>query len=147
MCIRDRHIAVDLGNLAIVGLLLDDPRVNVNAKSQQLQYTPLHLAADNGYVDCMRALLLKEAHVDVFSVRGQTPLQLCCKQAFIDCVQLLLEHGADVNTQVGLQGDQGKKTFFFFKKKTKTRFFLKKKNKKTFFFCLKRVFFSFKQIL
>ncbi|KAK7602697.1 hypothetical protein V9T40_006671 [Parthenolecanium corni] len=93
------HIAVDLGKYPIVKLLLDDPRTNVNAKTLPLHYTALHLAADNGYTECMQALLRSEACVNVTSTRGHTPLHLCCKQSFIDCVQLLLEHGADVNTQ------------------------------------------------
>lgn len=93
------HIAVDLGNHPIVELLLEDPRINVNLADNQQKYTALHLAAENGYADCIQALLRKGARVNVSNVRGQTPLHLCCKHAFTDCVQLLLAHGANVNAQ------------------------------------------------
>lgn len=95
------HIAVDLGNHPVVELLLDDPRIDVNCVDQQRQYTALHLAAENGYADCMQALLRKGAHVNDTTDRGHTALHLCCKQAFVDCVQLLLAHGANVNAQDG----------------------------------------------
>lgn len=93
------HIASDIGNLRILRELLDDKRVKINAKTKAEKYTALHLAAENGYGDCLQLLLKHDADVNAQSAKLQTPLYLACKQAHIDCVEILLEHEATVNVQ------------------------------------------------
>ncbi|CAH1255076.1 ASB18 [Branchiostoma lanceolatum] len=60
--------------------------------------TPLYVTAKNGYVDCMRHLLNRQADVD-YAPSGWTPLHAAVDAGHVDCVRLLLDYGADVTME------------------------------------------------
>ncbi|XP_055955079.1 ankyrin repeat and SOCS box protein 16 isoform X3 [Patella vulgata] len=62
----------------------------------------LHIAADNGLVDCVKMLLSHGAFVDIQSSEGYTPLMVCCyckadPESVLCIIKMLLDVGADVN--------------------------------------------------
>jgi len=59
--------------------------------------TALHLAADNGHVECTRLVLSKGAAVHLCNRYGNTALHLASDRGFADCARLLLEAGAAVD--------------------------------------------------
>ncbi|KAI8486430.1 Ankyrin repeat and SOCS box protein 10 [Branchiostoma belcheri] len=60
--------------------------------------TPLYVTAKNGYVDCMRHLLNRQAEVD-YAPGGWTPLHAAVDAGHVDCVGLLLDYGADITME------------------------------------------------
>ena len=71
--------------------------VNVNCRETRDRRTPLMLAAENGFVQCVELLLDKGADVNVTNIYGYTPLIYAAKKGSRECVKLLLDKGADVN--------------------------------------------------
>lgn len=69
----------------------------------------LHLAAMNGHLPCVQALVAKRsslvatryaaATVDIFNMRAETPLFLAAVEGHADVVKFLLDHGADPSVQ------------------------------------------------
>ncbi|KAK6194893.1 hypothetical protein SNE40_000429 [Patella caerulea] len=62
----------------------------------------LHIASDNGLVDCVKMLLSHGAFADIQSSEGYTPLMVCCyskadPESVLSIVKMLLDAGADVN--------------------------------------------------
>ncbi|XP_042877702.1 ankyrin repeat and SOCS box protein 3-like [Penaeus japonicus] len=68
-------------------------------------WQPLHEAAYNGHVECVRLLTMSDdVEVDALTHEGATPLQLACRQGtqHTEVVKLLTKAGADPNM---LKGD------------------------------------------
>lgn len=65
--------------------------------------TALHLAAQNGHVDCVDALLKMGASSCIKDKRGRSALQVAAQQGHVDCVQLLVDR-EDANTESFLTG-------------------------------------------
>lgn len=63
------------------------------------EQTPLHIAAERGLVDVMRALLDKGADPDARDFEGETPLHLAALKDQSRAINLLLAHGADIDAQ------------------------------------------------
>lgn len=65
--------------------------------------SPLHLAAMEGNVACVRALLRHKAEVDGMNTRGRTPLHVCAEHGnsngHVAVVRILIEHGAEVDAR------------------------------------------------
>ena len=59
--------------------------------------TPLHIAAKNNSIMCLKWLLEQGVNVDLEDKSGYTPLHIACENRSKDCVKLLLECGADVD--------------------------------------------------
>eukprot|EP00798_Chlamydomonas_sp_ICE-L_P030654 gene30654-biopygen16494 len=100
-----------------------DRGANVNATESWTSGTPLGVAADNGHVECIKALLDRGAEVDKWSCSGgtsgheecikalisrntyvgmkdpygHTPLHGAAFGGYVECVKALLGRGADVN--------------------------------------------------
>ncbi|XP_065212444.1 transient receptor potential channel pyrexia-like [Planococcus citri] len=91
------HVATDLRYIECMEELLDDSRIDPNAKTDLTGYTALHLAAENGYADCIELLLKKNAKINELNKKLQTPLHLACKMECLDCVEVLLKNRASVN--------------------------------------------------
>jgi pimeloyl-ACP methyl ester carboxylesterase len=61
----------------------------------EAEYSPLSVAAANGYVDVMRALLDGGAPIDYQDRFGDTALMAAARSGNLDAVQLLLKRGAN----------------------------------------------------
>lgn len=84
--------ALDQKRLEIVQLLLEygaPPNANLNG------FTPLHLAASDGFIQGVEYLLSKGADIDSTDSRGATPLIYACFGRHSDVAKLLLNNGAD----------------------------------------------------
>ena len=77
--------------------------VNIKAAEFQKCYTPLHLAAEKGLLECLRLLLqFDEVDVDARDLQGSTtPLLLAIKNKHEKAAVMLIENGANLETKVG----------------------------------------------
>lgn len=92
------HFAVQKNAVKCVQLLL---QYGANPNPPQIYVeTPLHIAAEMGFVECLKALL--DAAADVSSMMGNkrnTALHLAAEDDFADCVKALIDAGANVNAK------------------------------------------------
>ena len=100
------HFAADGGHKEVVQLILEDERVEVNAKDVR-SYTPLHFAAQEGHSGIVQ-LLLEDERVDVNSKteNGYTPLHSAAVKDNHEIVCLLL-NSPSLNTANHV-GDDGR---------------------------------------
>ncbi|XP_037033312.1 transient receptor potential channel pyrexia-like [Bradysia coprophila] len=89
------HLAADLGLSKSLKALLDAPTANPNVRIcfREQESTALHLAADEGNVECVNLLLAKGADVKIKNHRGFTPLHLAARTSSLACVEALLSNG------------------------------------------------------
>lgn len=67
-------------------------------------YTPLHRAAYNNCLDCLKELIIAEADVNSRTNDGWTPLHCAARWGKTNAASILLKNGADVNAvSKGLQ--------------------------------------------
>jgi len=100
------HFAVEHNDAQLLKLLLsnrDECDVNIKAAQFKGGYTPLHIAAEKGFLDCMTLLLeFDETDVDVKDSRGvQTPLLLAIKAKNEKAAHMLIENGAALDIKAG----------------------------------------------
>ncbi len=117
-------VAIRVPSLKAVNLLMDVPKINVNAfnavgesplmlaalkghlevvdklvkKGADVNkpgWTPLHYAASNGHVEVLKLLLESHAYIDAESPNGSTPLMMASQYGNPQSVKLLLDEGAD----------------------------------------------------
>lgn len=93
------HCAVRANATSCIKLFIRE-----NADVAQVEFSgmsPIHLAADLGYVQCLDALLeSKKANVNVRSKeKKQTPLHLAALRGQVLCIEMLLEKGANANVK------------------------------------------------
>jgi ankyrin repeat protein len=92
------HYAVQKNNIRCVYLLLN---YGSNPNPPQIYVeTPLHIASEMGFSECLKALL--DAGADVTSQMGNkrnTALHLAAEDDFSECVKILIEAGAKVNAR------------------------------------------------
>ena len=125
-------VAVREPSLKVISVLLELPKVNVEARTQQDEsplmlaalkgltdlcrqlialgadvnkpgWTPLHYAATNGHLATMELLLETHAYIDAASPNGTTPLMMAAHYGTPAAVKLLLDGGADP----ALKNEQG----------------------------------------
>jgi ankyrin repeat protein len=89
--IQDRDVA------KVKQLLMADPKLV--HKRYGNNYTPLHIAANNGYTEVARVLLDAKADVNARADDDHTPLYVAMFNAHEKVTALLLERGADVNAR------------------------------------------------
>ncbi len=77
---------------------------NVKAATRIGAYTPLVLAAREGYSVVMEPLLKAGADVNAKTSNGTTALMLAAQSGNTDAVKILLDHGADVNAKEPVRG-------------------------------------------
>jgi ankyrin repeat protein len=82
------------GHTDLVLALLSQGR-NPNIKDLSCSYRPLHYAARNGHLPCVRALLRAGALVDARTEGGATALHRAAYVGHEEVVRVLLEAGAD----------------------------------------------------
>ena len=89
--------AVVRGDLAEVKRLVIDCGVNPNIQSTAEGGTPLHVAADRGYLGIVKFLLRHGANPNMKNDYGNTPLHFAALYGHPEVVKLLIKHGADPN--------------------------------------------------
>lgn len=67
-------------------------------------YLPLHIAAERGYVDVVKALILGGARIQPTLKNGMTALHKSAEQGKTTVIALLLEHHLDANARGGDHG-------------------------------------------
>jgi ankyrin repeat protein len=86
------------GNPLLVEQFLNRSPLMVNLRTAAGE-TPLHVAAELGFVAVTRVLLAYGAEVDVYNQYGFTPLHLAVMQGYVDIASDLLAHGAKVDAR------------------------------------------------
>ena len=92
------------GDLAKVKLLLKDQPALISCRDSNAEEfngggTPLHWAAEKGYIEMAEFLLANGADVNARSNVGCTPLSLAADEGHKDIAELLLANKADVNAR------------------------------------------------
>ncbi|MBQ7543953.1 MAG: ankyrin repeat domain-containing protein [Synergistaceae bacterium] len=77
-------------------ILSSAPGININVQTRVGRYTPLIIAADEGWIELVRLLLESGADPEVKNHMGRTALFVAA-QGVLMCVEPLLEYGADPN--------------------------------------------------
>ncbi|WP_353288877.1 ankyrin repeat domain-containing protein [Wolbachia endosymbiont (group A) of Pogonocherus hispidulus] len=70
----------------------------VNIENNQGQ-TPLHIAAENGWLNIVKYLISKGANTNAKDKYGRTPLHIAAKNGEFDMVKYLINEGANVNAK------------------------------------------------
>jgi ankyrin repeat protein len=76
--------------------LLLKQKANVNVTDENAN-TPLHLAAEKGYLEIVELLLKSGANVKAKNTKSNTPLHVAAKNGHIDIVKLLIGRGATID--------------------------------------------------
>ena len=71
-------------------------RAKVDTFENLRNWTPLHLAAYSGFLECVEVLLNNEANVNAPCLFLLTPLHYACLNGHFGIVELLVESGADI---------------------------------------------------
>ena len=71
---------------------------NVDMTDKEYNFTPLHVAASNGKVDCITELIKAGANLNCRSNFNNTPLSIAITNKNKKCIHALIEAGADINT-------------------------------------------------
>lgn len=89
------HLAADLGLSESLKALLKAPTADPNIRIcfREKESTALHLAADEGNVECVNLLLAKGADAKIKNHRGVTALHLAARTSSLACVESLLSNG------------------------------------------------------
>ena len=87
------HIVAARGHQEMVSLLLQQPDIELNPKTQNTGETPLHLAADDGRQEVV-VLLLQQPGIDTNAacLQGWTALHVAASKSEEEIVALLLDH-------------------------------------------------------
>jgi ankyrin repeat protein len=73
-----------------------EQQAEVNVKDTD-GWTPLHSAAQSGYLDVVKFLVEQQAEVNAKDIHGWTPLHLAAGNGHLDVVKFLIEQQAEVN--------------------------------------------------
>jgi len=92
------HWAVYRDDLDTARMLIKSG-ADLTAKTRVAAITPLYLAASNGNVAMIEALLSAGADANLANDLGTTPLMQASAAGSVEAVKLLLEHGAMVNAK------------------------------------------------
>ena len=68
--------------------------VNSTTTEEDGRWTPLHMAAQSGSVDCIELLLQHGANIEAATSDGRTPLHIAAANGQLLAVKCLLEKGA-----------------------------------------------------
>ena len=83
----------------VVRWLLDHGADADMESQSDLLWTPIMLAAVNGYLEVVRILLEHGVHINAASKHGYTSLSQSTYYGHVETVRLLLHHGADIGTR------------------------------------------------
>lgn len=59
--------------------------------------TPLHISAENGYIELVKSLLRLKADPNVTNRRNQTPLHFAVERGYKEIISCLIAHGAQID--------------------------------------------------
>lgn len=90
------HQAVKEGKVEVVRKMLEEDRDLINAVDSDLK-TPLHLAAEHGYIDMVELLLEKGADINAKEGFKRTPLHFAASSGHDEIVRLFIAKGAYLN--------------------------------------------------
>ncbi|CAM9980594.1 unnamed protein product, partial [Scytosiphon promiscuus] len=90
------HFAAQGGHLSCVRLLLGR-NARASSVTKECLSTPLHVAADAGFVDVCRCLLEKAVDPEARDAMERTALHLAADNGHLEVVKALVEWGADVD--------------------------------------------------
>jgi ankyrin repeat protein len=92
------HWAAANGDGELAALLLESG-AKADAPTRIGSYTPLHVAAKEGHVAVLRALVGAHANVGAATTTGATALHFAASSGNVEAITILLDHGADVNVR------------------------------------------------
>ena len=94
------HWACKMGRPQAARYLLQSCPRSVNAKTLkgELQRTPLHMAAMENHIECVKALVQSGADIEVGDIHNVTALHLAAYNGHQWVTNYLLDNGADVTT-------------------------------------------------
>ena len=100
------HIVAARGHQEMVSLLLQQPDIELNPKTQNTGETPLHLAADYGHQEVV-VLLLQQPGIDINAadLQGSTALHTAAYRSQEEIVALLLDHPGIEAGATDIDGD------------------------------------------
>jgi len=90
------HAAVETGELKVVKYLVEEVKVDVNAKNL-VGYTPLHAAAMHGFDKIIALLCANGANPNLQDVDGMAALSMAASENKIAAARELAKYGADIN--------------------------------------------------
>ena len=70
---------------------------NCNIVGNSIGRGPIHYAATNGHLECLKVLLEYGTNIQAKDIEGNTAVALAAASGHTDCVRYLLEQGANVN--------------------------------------------------
>lgn len=96
------HVSARHNSKEIIHMLLLDKHFSVD-KLDNLDQTPLHIAAKYGRLEALKALLFFNANLNAQATGGYTPLHLAIQYNQYEVVQELLSKGADAKIITNLK--------------------------------------------
>jgi len=90
------HFACSRGHLPVVKFLIDHAKANVNQQSKNGS-TPIHEAAENGYLDICRALVAANCNPEALTHQSFSPLHRASRYGHCAVAKFLIDCGCDVN--------------------------------------------------
>jgi ankyrin repeat protein len=79
---------------AVELLLSVDPPAAPNKISRMRGHTPVYLAAQNGHLECLHALIRHKADVNLSDTNGLSALYIACLNGHVQCARALIDAGA-----------------------------------------------------
>lgn len=95
------HWAALGGRDTLLTLLFSRPDAPAVDVADDIQATPLILAALKGSLPCVKLLVARGANVNARNAQGHSALQYACSKGHKDVVEFLLQNAADANITDG----------------------------------------------
>ena len=90
------HTSAKNGQSEFIKLLIDDKRCSFEATDYGI--TPLHLACQEGHIDCVKLLIESESnHIESKASDGITPIFIAAQNGHSETLKYLIESQANVN--------------------------------------------------
>ncbi|UYV70654.1 hypothetical protein LAZ67_8000179 [Cordylochernes scorpioides] len=94
---RPVELAVRIGHLAIVKALLEHPqRIDVNTRGEG-EFTLLHIASQEDFIEIVKYLVLKGADVHARNSAGSKPIHIAAREGRLDVVKYFLGLKMSIN--------------------------------------------------
>ncbi|MEM7114872.1 MAG: ankyrin repeat domain-containing protein [Chloroflexota bacterium] len=100
------HHAASNNQLEIAKLLLAEEKIDLEARREQWEFTPLLNAAFDGHVEMVELLVEHGADIEGVDAWGDTPLNAASWNGHLEVVQRLVELGANPDV-TNVNGDNG----------------------------------------